>query len=224
MKALVFDLDGVLVDVSRSYREAIKMTVRHFAGVEISDRDIRIYKDRGGLNNDWDLTMAVLKDCSLSPSRSAVIRVFQNYYLGNDFDGLIKNEIWLLDRAVLEDLSDKFGLGIVTGRPRAEMRHTLRRFNVLSFFPVVVTMDDLPPGRGKPDPLGILQALSRLGHREGYYVGDTIDDMKAALSAGLTPLGALQAGGAGRGTKRALLAHGAARVLTDINRIGEVLT
>jgi HAD superfamily phosphatase len=224
MKALLFDMDGVLVDVSRSYREAIKMTVRHYAKSDVSDQEVQSYKERGGLNNDWDLTLAVLKDCGVSISRSEVIDVFQGYYVGNDFDGLIRNENWLLDRPVLEELAARFRIGIVTGRPAAETRHTLRRFDVVSFFTVAVTMDDLPPRRGKPDPLGIRLALSRLGARQGYYAGDSIDDMRAALGAGLVPLGIVPAGGAGSERGAVLQAHGASCVLSDINRIKEVIS
>ena len=35
---LVFDMDGVLVDVTESYRETIARTVAHFTGVEITRR------------------------------------------------------------------------------------------------------------------------------------------------------------------------------------------
>ena len=37
---LVFDMDGVLVDVTESYREAIAQTVEHFTGARISTRGL----------------------------------------------------------------------------------------------------------------------------------------------------------------------------------------
>lgn len=224
MKALLFDMDGVLVDVSRSYREAIKATVRHFSGSRIDDDEIQGYKDRGGLNNDWDLTLAALEERGVSPGRREVVDVFQSLYRGGAFDGLIRHESWRLEQAVLENLACEFRLGIVTGRPADEAHFTLRRFGVAAFFPVMITMDDVPPDMGKPNPLGIRLALARLGGQgDGYYAGDSVDDMKAALSAGLIPLGIVPAG-AGSGQQSALLAHGAWRILTDINRIKEVLT
>lgn len=223
MKALLFDMDGVLVDVSRSYREAIKATVRHFSGSRIDDDEIQGYKDRGGLNNDWDLTLAALEERGVSPGWRAVVDVFQSLYRGGAFDGLIRHESWRLEQAVLENLARGFRLGIVTGRPAAETLFTLRRFGVAGFFPAVVTMDDIPPGRGKPDPLGVRLAVARLGGCvDGYYAGDSVDDMKAALGAGLIPLGIVPAG-AGNGQRSALLARGAWRILDDINRIEEVL-
>src|SRR3989338_2424146 len=51
---LIFDIDGVLVDVSKSYRAAIKQTVEHFTGKEITLEEIQALKNKGGYNNDWD--------------------------------------------------------------------------------------------------------------------------------------------------------------------------
>ena len=49
---IVFDMDGVLVDVSQSYRETIRETVRHFGGPDVSHERIQDYKNSGGWNND----------------------------------------------------------------------------------------------------------------------------------------------------------------------------
>ena len=223
MRALLFDMDGVLVDVSASYRRAVRETVRRFSGSGIGDRAIQDYKDRGGLNNDWDLTLAALMDRGVVVGREEVVTAFQEAYAGRDFDGLIRNERWLVDLAVLEELSASFRVGIVTGRPEAETLHTLRRFKARSCFSVVVTMDDLPPGRGKPDPRGIRLALSRVGADEGYYVG--IGGRHAGgAGGGPRPDGRRAAGGPERpGQEARLLAAGAARIVPDINRIREAL-
>ncbi len=36
---LIFDMDGVLVDVTESYRAAIQATVKHFTGNDLSRSD-----------------------------------------------------------------------------------------------------------------------------------------------------------------------------------------
>lgn len=63
-------MDGVLVDVSGSYRDTVRHTARRFlsGGVGFgglpdplfSLKDLAGVKQTGGLNNDWDLTAAVL--------------------------------------------------------------------------------------------------------------------------------------------------------------------
>ncbi len=57
---VILDIDGVLVDVSNSYRQAIIDTIsyRYDAGELITDRLIQRLKNAGGFNNDWLLTDA----------------------------------------------------------------------------------------------------------------------------------------------------------------------
>lgn len=66
---LVFDVDGVLIDVRDSYREAICRTVQFyfkeilgFQGSQslINPEEIEYFKIAGGFNNDWDLSSAVV--------------------------------------------------------------------------------------------------------------------------------------------------------------------
>ncbi|MEW6332693.1 MAG: HAD family hydrolase [Thermodesulfobacteriota bacterium] len=69
-KLVVFDMDGVIIDVSRSYREAVRQTARLFLrGAKgfaalpdplFSLVDLARLKATGGLNNDWDLTAQAL--------------------------------------------------------------------------------------------------------------------------------------------------------------------
>ena len=68
---LVFDIDGVLIDVSESYRNATRRTVQLYLeaclglppcdGDLVSHEDVAAFKLVGGFNNDWDLTTAILK-------------------------------------------------------------------------------------------------------------------------------------------------------------------
>src|SRR5210317_1329472 len=69
-KLIVFDMDGVLIDVSRSYRETVRQTARLFFKMAPSSEklpeplfpltDLAAVKQSGGLNNDWDLSCLVI--------------------------------------------------------------------------------------------------------------------------------------------------------------------
>ncbi len=71
LDVLVFDIDGVLIDVSESYRNAARQTVQMYLetclGLPpcredlVSHEDVAAFKLVGGFNNDWDLTTAILK-------------------------------------------------------------------------------------------------------------------------------------------------------------------
>jgi HAD superfamily phosphatase len=67
---IVFDMDGVIIDVSRSYRDTVRQTARlFFKGAQSWNdlpnplfplSDLARVKQSGGLNNDWDLTFVVI--------------------------------------------------------------------------------------------------------------------------------------------------------------------
>lgn len=58
-EAVVLDMDGVIVDVSESYRKAIKRSIHRVYGYTINDDQIQKLKNAGGFNNDWDVTYAL---------------------------------------------------------------------------------------------------------------------------------------------------------------------
>ena len=70
MDLLIFDMDGVLIDVTKSYRKTIQQTIQiyleTFLGFErscggwITDEEISLFKSAEGFNNDWDLTSGFL--------------------------------------------------------------------------------------------------------------------------------------------------------------------
>jgi HAD superfamily phosphatase len=70
MDILIFDMDGVLIDVSKSYRKTIQRTTQFYLetclgferkrGDWITNEEISLFKSAGGFNNDWDLTSGLL--------------------------------------------------------------------------------------------------------------------------------------------------------------------
>ncbi|MBX3366042.1 MAG: TIGR01548 family HAD-type hydrolase [Phycisphaeraceae bacterium] len=228
-RAILFDMDGVLADVSGSYRQAIVRTAAAF-GVNLSAPDIARAKDAGNANNDWVLTRRLLLARGVDVPLEDVIRTFESFYQGDPDNaarapGLWQTESLLIERARLEALARRFTLAIVTGRPRRDAERFLSHFGITDLFPVVVTMEDAPP---KPDPRPITIALERLGERAAWMIGDTPDDLIAARRAGVPSIGVLAPGD--RATEerafeagRTLVNAGAARVLASVTELTEVL-
>jgi len=213
---LIFDIDGVLADVSRSYRVSIKKTAEYFTGRNISFDDIQAYKNRGGLNNDWDLTEAIIRDKGVAVDKKGIIRKFQEYY-----NKPKSNEVWLLDKNILEALSQRGTLAILTGRPKKEASYILRKNNVTKYFKVIVAMEDI--SRQKPNPQGLLRIMRRCPCPDACYFGDTIDDMKAARAANIIPIGVLPPQDRSSALRNLLIRNGASAVLNNINQIARVL-
>jgi len=178
---LIFDMDGVLVDVAESYRETIARTVEHFTGVPVTRGQIQDLKNQGGWNDDWKLSHHMVTSAGVDTPFDLVKDHFQSLFLGNGTDGLILREQWVARPGMLEKLNQRFRLSIFTGRPRSEAALTLNRFAGDLGFDPVITMEDVR--NHKPAPDGLLQILSANPGCDAFYVGDTIDDARCARAA-----------------------------------------
>ena len=186
-RLIVFDMDGVLTEVSESYREAIVQTVEHFTGRKITRDLIQEYKNRGGWNNDWALSKQIASDLGVEVGYDDVVERFNEIFLGRDGGGLINRETWFPEAGLLDRLSRRCGLAIFTGRLRYEADISLRRFaRELSFDPLICA-DDVTAG--KPAPEGLITIQARKPGCELLYVGDTVDDARSASAAGVPFIG-----------------------------------
>lgn len=230
-KALFFDMDGVLVDVSRSYRRAIEETVEQFTGRKILPGTIQRYKNVGGFNDDWKLTHAIITDTSMTVPFSRVVDEFQRRYRGDNWDGFIAEEPPIVQTRTLEKLCRNGRvMGIVTGRPEAEARWTINRFGWKRYFPLVVSKDK-QEGRLKPDPFPLQHALAildaagrRLLPESVVYVGDTVDDMSCARAAGMWAIGVVPPYIEDKLELENLLRHhGAHVVINDVDELPDLI-
>lgn len=217
---LIFDMDGVLVDVTESYRETIARTVERFTGSLPSRAEIQDYKNRGGWNDDWRLSHRLIADRSVTVDFQAVVDYFQGIFHGDGSNGLILRERWIAGEGLLERLAERFQLSVFTGRLCWEAELTLRRFAPRLPFAPIVGMDSVK--NLKPHPEGLLRILEQCS--SAWYVGDTVDDARCAKAAG-TPFVGIAAPANPRyaelvaGLKR----EGAVAVLDDINGLESVL-
>ena len=208
-EALLFDMDGVLADVRRSYREAIVRTCASF-GVEAGRDLIEAVKAAGQANDDWAVTHGVLADAGVEVSLPEVTARFEELYQGTDDEpGLRRHETLIPSRELLAGLAGRFKLGIVTGRPRGDAERFLREQGVRGLFGAVVCREDAPL---KPDPAPVRVALEQLEARTAWMLGDTPDDVRAAVGAGAVPVGVAGRGGGGTAWT-ALEEAGAARIV-----------
>ncbi|MCW5962408.1 MAG: HAD family hydrolase [Bryobacterales bacterium] len=219
---IVFDMDGVLVDVTASYREAIRQTVEHFTGMPVNPGEIQDYKNAGGWNNDWALSHRICLDREVAVEYDNVVEHFQRIFLGNNFNGLIQREQWIPRGGLLEDLELRFRLAIFTGRERAEAFHTLQRFAPTVVFQGVLGDEDV--AHKKPHPEGLQRIAAMYPGEALTYVGDTVDDARSAKAAGVRFLGVADPGNPRAAELRALLiAEGAEAVAANLNELEPAL-
>ena len=218
--ALLFDLDGVIADVEDSYRRCVLETAATF-GVEVTREELATMVLAGDANNDWVLTQRILAGRGVEVTLDDVTEAYQEVYLGTpNTPGLRESERLLVPRDVLSRLADRLPLAIVTGRPREEAEWFLDKEGLSDLFRAVVCMEDGPL---KPDPAPVHEAASRLGVQRTWMVGDTPDDMRAAVGAGAVPIGIVAPGPDPTASATALRDAGAAIVLGAVDDLLELL-
>jgi len=184
---IVFDMDGVLAEVTESYREAIVQTVKFFTGTTIARDAIQDYKNQGGWNNDWLLSQKIAADLGMQIDYDTVVEKFNEFFLGEDGNGLIQRESWFPQNGLLERLGQSYELSIFTGRLRYEADITLRRFASHIEFDPMVCADDVTAA--KPAPEGLFAIQRKRPGKKLWYVGDTVDDARCARAAGVPFIG-----------------------------------
>ena len=192
-KLVIFDVDGVLVDVRGSFHRSIIDTIHFFTGQRVTYAEIHQWKNHTGYNDDWRLTTDWIASLRDAVPYAEVKSRFQKFYWGTkERPGNVSRERWLVTHTRLERWSRRADLALFTGRTRRELHHTLDGREAHHLFRRVVTMDDVV--KGKPDPEGLRMLLDGISPQQAVYLGDSLDDALAAKRARMPFLGILPYG------------------------------
>lgn len=196
---VVFDIDGVVRDVSGSYRRALADTVEQFTGgaYRPTSQAIDALKAEGIWNNDWEASKELVDRYYKSQGKTGnlaayaeMVAFFQSRYRGpdpEDWTGYICQEPLLMHPAYFAGLTAaQIPWGFFSGATRASANYVLqKRLGLTS--PVLVAMEDAP---GKPDPTGLLATVQQLetthhlaANAPVLYLGDTVADLYTVQNA-----------------------------------------
>jgi len=179
--ALLFDLDGTLVDSDAEHLAAFQ---RVFAphGIQL-DRSEYAANIMGASN----AMIARLYLSHLAPhEQAATLNAKEAAY--RDALGELEH---ILGALALLDYADRCGLkrAVVTNAPRANAEKVLAALGIGQRLPIVVIGGEL--ARSKPDPLPYLTALQRTGAMAAHSLAfeDSLSGVRAAAAAGLAVVG-----------------------------------
>lgn len=171
--ALLFDLDGTLVDSARGIAVALSELSRSRGGPEVDVRLVRGLVSRGAEMLVRESLGEVAED---SVADVAAFRaILRN--VPNDPATVFPGAA-----AVVAELAQTHPMAIVTNKPEALAIGLLRDVGLAPYFQAVVGGDTL--SRAKPDAAPLLHALHRIGHMgDAVLIGDSEIDARAAAAA-----------------------------------------
>jgi HAD superfamily hydrolase (TIGR01549 family) len=178
MAAVLFDLDGTLVDTMTIAPTVYADTIRALGGPDVSPATVAATWHIGA-------TPVVLAHFLRRPIRAEDVACYHRHFATvvsqvRPFPG-VPELAAVLDRAGCP-------LGIVTSATRRTTTPVLAATGLERLFPVVVCGDDVVAP--KPAPEGLLLACERLGvdAAGAAYVGDAEVDLRCAEAAGALPI------------------------------------
>lgn len=182
----IFDIDGTLIDTYDMYMPAmIEIMEKH--GYHVPEGQVEPMKKKlFGITGADSLRQAGIRDEDIPEMVDEWGRLaFSREDQVKVFDGVVKTLQELADRPDTQ-------IAIATSKNQeAYDHHFANVWDWANLFDAVVTEDQT--SKHKPDPDPILLAMKKLGARPetSVYVGDTINDLKAAHNAGIKCAGAL---------------------------------
>ena len=174
IKAILFDVDGVLVDSRDAVFKFRKELFRHAGYRDIDEEHIA-----GSFHQPLKVVVTEALHSKGVDNPEEIRRV---YNLA--FDPQIRKvQNFKFPKAledVLETLHRDFTLGIITSRIRFGLDEIFEIRSIEKFFDVIISLDDVTNHKPHPEPLQ--KALEKLGigPAEAVYVGDSDTDIMAA--------------------------------------------
>jgi HAD superfamily phosphatase len=180
---LIFDVDGVLIDVKETFWRSALQTVEKLTGKKATWAELHKWKRQPGNNDDWMMVSRWVTARGMPTTYEEAREAFQPFYWGSKGKpGNVAKEKWLIRPKLVEKWARGRELNLFTGRTRPEFEYSFDRWPAAKYFRMVVTMDDAPK---KPHPDGLLAILRKRDPESALYLGDNVDDALSAQAAGV---------------------------------------
>jgi beta-phosphoglucomutase len=200
MRALIFDLDGTLVQSEKLKAQSYAVAAQQVASLDEPDvRAIEAYREIVGSARDI-ASKHVMDALALEPFLRPLMPVLNarspeqvltalHVKIYNDLvadPAVIRENEWPHTTALLRTAKDSFcftGLATMSQRPEAE--HVLRSLDLLTHLDAILTREDV--AEAKPDPEIYLLAAQRLGVEpaECLVLEDSVMGVRAGVAAGM---------------------------------------
>lgn len=211
-KAVIFDLDGTLLNTLPDLQAAVNFALRRFSFPERSLEEVRRFIGNGVVM----LMQRATPDSTDEKTNAECLDAFKEYYLAHMQDTTVPYDGVT---ALLGKLREKGMMTAVVSNKLHEAVCELCK----DYFPRLIdeAIGVSEEGERKPSPVNVYKALERLGVSKDdcIYIGDSEVDVRTAHNAGLRCIGVTW----GFRDRRELLQAGADIIINNCDELLSVI-
>jgi HAD superfamily hydrolase (TIGR01509 family) len=185
-KAVMFDLDGTLIEFKFKVRESREEMIAHLRGLGFNDSELsRDMKTQAFMDNvqlQLDNSPELSSRYNFGTIESQLSEILDKY----EMQAFREAKPHPGSLGVLKMISsEKILTAVVTNSGRLPVDVMLGTFGFLPYISIIITRNEMT--KLKPEPDGILKALNSLRVRAGdsIFVGDSVIDIQASKKAGV---------------------------------------
>lgn len=179
MKAVLFDLDGTLVDTAPDLGFALNLQLQKYGKSPLADAAIRPFASHGSkglLGLGFGITP---EDANFIEMRDEYLDIYESVLTRSPvlFEGM---------QATLEAISARgFHWGIVTNKPGRFTIPLVKSLDLYRNAVCVISGDDAPQPKPSPETLLLACKRAQIIPEECMYIGDAERDIEAGRAAGM---------------------------------------
>jgi phosphoglycolate phosphatase len=207
--AILFDLDGTLLDTLEDLHNATNHTLAHFGCPLRSLEEIRSFVGNGARNQ---IRLSLPEDGN-HPPLEEVLRFYQDYYNRTSADGTAAPYPGVME--ALGSLKKKYPLAIVSNKPDPAVKALCAKY-----FPGIYARGVSQDCPRKPAPDMVYLTLKALDAETCVYVGDSEVDLATAKNAGVPCISVLW----GFRDKKTLVDAGAEVFCDDVTQLADIVS
>src|SRR5260221_5195387 len=140
---LIFDVDGVLIDVKETFWRSALQTVKKLTGKKATWAELHKWKRQPGNNDDWMMVSQWATASGVPTTYEEARAAFQPFYWGsNGKPGNVAKEKWLVTPKLVEKSAKRRWLRLFSGRKPPGFSGSFSRLAPGQKFPQEVTHAD----------------------------------------------------------------------------------
>ena len=178
-KAVIFDLDGTILDTLKDISENVNLMLEHFGYPQLDDREIMQYIGHGARH----LVKCSIKKALSEKELDQKLEYYNKIYTASASE---KTQVFSGLKEVFPSLKQKgYKLAILTNKPQMTTDKVCQKYLKDFGFNLVVGQKSGVPI--KPDPTAVFDMLNKMSvsAENTYFIGDGETDVMTAINAGV---------------------------------------